>query len=135
MKVTLKKGVDGYAGTTDTWMGQRSPENTSNMGGSVILKTFRTSDRMLMERFDLSSIPAFATVLDARLEMFVETNGYPSADGRFDFCDPLAVNIEFAMNNGFGGFSRFCGGAWFSFHSVSFLSVCETDVNGIRVLP
>lgn len=69
--VSLQDGVNGYNGTTDTYIAQASP--TSNYGTSTTLvadgdrPTRSGKDSSVLLRWDLSSIPAHATVTGVSL--------------------------------------------------------------------
>jgi hypothetical protein len=76
-EVTLQNGLDGYTGWEDAWITEDNP--TTNYG--TIDKAhlqYYTSDRQL-HKFDLSSIPAGATIDSAVLEIYVYkvTRGTP----------------------------------------------------------
>jgi len=67
--VTLQDGLNGYTGTTDTWLNSDYP--TTNYGtidqGHL---QYNTQDRQL-HRFDVSSIPSNATVTSATISFYV----------------------------------------------------------------
>jgi hypothetical protein len=69
VSVTLQQGVSGYAGTTDTYIDAWAV--TSNFGSSTTLGVRATNIRSALLRFDLGSIPAGATVLEAKLGLYV----------------------------------------------------------------
>jgi len=78
INVTLQDGLNGYTGTTDTWLNSDSP--TTNYGtldqGHL---QYSTQDRQL-HQFDLSSIPSNATITSATLSFYVfsVTGGTPN---------------------------------------------------------
>lgn len=74
--VTLRPGSSGYQGMTDTTL--RSDATTTNYGAAVDLLVDGDPDYATLMRWDLSAIPAGATVLDAKLVLEVFN---PSASG------------------------------------------------------
>jgi hypothetical protein len=67
--VTLQDGLNGYAGTTDTWLNSDYP--TTNYGTGVLAHLqYNTQDRQL-HQFNLSSIPSNATITSATLSFYV----------------------------------------------------------------
>jgi sugar lactone lactonase YvrE len=72
LTVSFVQGVDGYSGARDTFIDIYSP--THNMDGLpyLAIRPYREDQgRASLLRFDVSSIPANATVLDARLALHV----------------------------------------------------------------
>lgn len=66
----------------DTWIGVRDDEGTHNYGGATQLRTYSNdltggNTRFTLIRFDLSSLPAGATIMDARLDFTAEAILYP----------------------------------------------------------
>ncbi|MFZ8965586.1 MAG: DNRLRE domain-containing protein [Steroidobacteraceae bacterium] len=74
--VTLRQGVNSYQGMTDTTL--RSDTATTNYGAATDLLVDGEPDYATLMRWDLSSIPAGVTVLEARLVLEVFN---PSASG------------------------------------------------------
>ena len=70
--LVLQQGLDGYAGTEDTYIDRWNvTRNTASGTGLVV----RTGDvRAALIRFNLSAIPSQAVVTSAQLEMFIEQN-------------------------------------------------------------
>jgi len=67
--VTLQDGLNGYAGTRDSWLNSDYP--TTNYGADVSAHLqYVTPDRQL-HSFDLSSIPSNATITSATLSFYV----------------------------------------------------------------
>jgi len=78
VNVTLQDGLNGYAGTTDTWLNSDYP--TTNFGNDIQDHLqYTTQDRQL-HRFDVSSIPSSATVNSATIYFYVYsvTGGTPA---------------------------------------------------------
>ncbi len=65
--ISLQDGVDGYAGTSDTYLDRYLPNH--NEGGSGALKLKRETNHVLV-RFDLPSLPAGTSLLTATLELY-----------------------------------------------------------------
>ncbi len=74
--VTLRQGTNGYQGMTDTTL--RSDTATTNYGAATDLLVDGEPDYATLMRWDLSPIPAGATVLEAKLVLEVFN---PSASG------------------------------------------------------
>lgn len=73
------QGYNGYEGATDTYLNDEAPEATHGTETKVHAKGFGPVKRILI-RFDLSDIPAYAEIVDARLELYVsERYGNPTA--------------------------------------------------------
>ncbi|MGC8785986.1 MAG: DNRLRE domain-containing protein, partial [Anaerolineae bacterium] len=66
--VTLQQGVLGYAGTTDTYITSSSP--SMNFGRQANLRVRDDDSSVSLIRFDLSSIPAQASVNQAILRIY-----------------------------------------------------------------
>jgi len=76
--VTFQDGLNGYAGTTDTWLNSDYP--TTNYGGDVQDHLQYTTQDRQVHRFDVSSIPSSATVNSATIYFYVYnvTGGTPA---------------------------------------------------------
>jgi hypothetical protein len=66
--VTLQDGAMGYTGTQDTYISQWQP--TTNYGGNVTMLARQGYVRSMLVRFDVSSIPARATIQQATLSLY-----------------------------------------------------------------
>ena len=77
IEVVLQQGVDGYMGTTDTYL--NAWDTGSNYGSTTYLAV-RTQDvQVALLRFDLQGVlPANAQVEQARLELWVASRSNPS---------------------------------------------------------
>ena len=72
----FEQGVDGYTGFRDTTLFEDLPANAGGGIDGIFSGTIRTSFlRRALIAADLSSIPADAVVVSARLEMVVERSG------------------------------------------------------------
>lgn len=80
--VTFQEGSGGYAGARDTTLDAWAPY--SNFGGEGSLRVHAYDVRSALLMFDLSSIPKWAHVVEARLELYAEGR---SADASL----PIAV--------------------------------------------
>lgn len=70
VQVTLRRGLDGYDGVRDTYLKEEAPNTSHGSEQNVhIRESYNTHKRALM-RFDLSSIPRQATIVEARLALF-----------------------------------------------------------------
>jgi hypothetical protein len=67
----------GYTGTTDTYISVWEP--TTNYGGSVTLLIRQGDVRSALVRFDLSALPAGATIQEARLGLYALERSNPNA--------------------------------------------------------
>lgn len=65
--IVLSQGLNGYAGTTDTWL--NSFATSTNYGAADRFQVRGGGQASALVRFDLSSLPAGATILDAYLQM------------------------------------------------------------------
>ncbi|EKD42045.1 MAG: hypothetical protein ACD_73C00357G0002, partial [uncultured bacterium] len=68
----------------DTWLGSNAEESAASFGGDTILQTYSTvsaggNARVSLLKFDLSQIPAGATITDAKIEFYVQSIDYPSS--------------------------------------------------------
>jgi hypothetical protein len=68
IRVTLQEGEMGYTGTQDTHISQWQP--TNNYGGNVTMLARQGYVRSMLVRFDVSSIPAGATIQQATLSLY-----------------------------------------------------------------
>ena len=68
--VVLQEGLNGYAGTSDTYIDTYS--KTSNFGNTATMIGAENQEALV--RFDLSSIPSDATVSSATLEFYISSN-------------------------------------------------------------
>lgn len=69
---TLQNGLNGYAGAVDTWMDDARPTTNFNSGSEAnFLRVYADGHQNTLIRFDVSSIPDNATVLEARLELMI----------------------------------------------------------------
>ncbi len=68
IRVTLQDGAMGYTGTQDAHISQWQP--TTNYGGNVTLLARQGHVRSMLVRFDVSSIPAGATIHQATLSLY-----------------------------------------------------------------
>jgi len=76
--ITLQQGRDGYAGVQDTYLNSWYP--TLSYGRASLLQ-IRSGDLMApLLRFDLSSIPRQATVVEAILTLYAVSGGYYEED-------------------------------------------------------
>lgn len=77
--VTLRDGVDGYAGTRDTFISGGMP--TTSFGMLDMLQWTTTPDSSALIRFEeiQAAVPAGSVIEDAVLELNVIGNGSPSA--------------------------------------------------------
>ena len=75
--LVLQDGLDGYAGTMDAEI--YSSATSTNYGGATYIRTYHNGYRRLLVGFDLSGVPAGATISDAKLELYCYGYGYPSA--------------------------------------------------------
>jgi hypothetical protein len=67
--VTLQRGLNGYAGVTDTWIDEWYPTQNFNQGVDInFLRLYADGHQNALIRFDLSTLPAGATAASARLE-------------------------------------------------------------------
>ncbi|MCD6518678.1 MAG: DNRLRE domain-containing protein [Anaerolineae bacterium] len=67
-ELILQQGYLGYSGVRDTYISQWQP--TTNYGGNVTMIVRQGDIRSSLVWFDLSSVPAGATILEARLELY-----------------------------------------------------------------
>jgi hypothetical protein len=66
--VTLQHGLNGYTGVKDTWINNYDPN--LNFNGETKLNVQGTEDIKTLVRFDLSPIPAGATITSATLSLY-----------------------------------------------------------------
>jgi hypothetical protein len=68
--IVLQNGLEGYAGTTDTWINDEAPDTNYNSGSSAsFLIVGSNNHQSALIRFDLSAIPSNAYILSAVLEL------------------------------------------------------------------
>ncbi len=65
--LVLSQGVNGYAGTTDTWL--NSFATSTNYGGADRFQVRGGGQASALVRFDLSPVPSGVTILSARLQL------------------------------------------------------------------
>jgi hypothetical protein len=69
--VILQNGLDGYAGASDTWIDRWNPTQNYDETDRDFLRIRSDMQQSPLIRFDLSPIPAGATVLSARLDLLI----------------------------------------------------------------
>ena len=74
--VTLQQGVDGYQGTSDTFISTWSPSSNFNVQASLIVKNDSVYSSLL--RFDVSSIRAGSTLRQATLRLYGYVRNKPN---------------------------------------------------------
>lgn len=74
--VTFQQGIDGYSGCEDTRISAENPDQ--NFGEEELILGMKGRANVLI-RFDVSSIPANATIVDAELEIWVYNYGQRTA--------------------------------------------------------
>ena len=67
-RLTLQQGANGYAGADDTWIDGWSPD--TNYGNSDTMKVRSGGWMSSLVRFDLSQVPAGATIIEADLALW-----------------------------------------------------------------
>ncbi len=79
--VAFQDGVSptaGYAGTSDTYIWDTNPGTNYGADTSMVVDyniTTETDQRKALLKFDLSSIPTTATIISAKLDLYVNTEG------------------------------------------------------------
>ena len=79
--ITLQEGVSptaGYAGTVDTYIWDTNPDTSRATETTIIADPavgVETDQRKSLLKFDVSSIPANATIVGARLDLYISTEG------------------------------------------------------------
>jgi hypothetical protein len=73
--VMFQDGVNGYTGTRDTYTYDVSPGTVRGSETTMVQDKNPTDDRLSLLSFDLSSIPANATITSASLDFYVDTEG------------------------------------------------------------
>ncbi|HEY9583520.1 MAG TPA: DNRLRE domain-containing protein [Candidatus Paceibacterota bacterium] len=79
--ITLQEGVSptaGYAGTIDTYIWDTTADTTRGTETTIIADPavgVETDQRKGLLKFDVSSIPSDATIVGARLDLYVSTEG------------------------------------------------------------
>jgi hypothetical protein len=69
--VVIQQGLDGYAGATDSYLNKWIPGK--NYGFDGYIRTHTSGEQVGLLRFDLSALPANATIISATLSLFLET--------------------------------------------------------------
>ena len=73
--MTFQDGLDSYAGTRDKYIWDLEP-NTDHGGDPTIVQDINPSDeRRSLLLFDLTSIPAGATIISSELQFYVDQEG------------------------------------------------------------
>lgn len=71
-ELVLQNGLNGYAGTTDTWMDEARPTTNFNSGSEAnFLRVYADGHQNALIRFDLAGIPPGSIVESARLELYI----------------------------------------------------------------
>jgi hypothetical protein len=86
--VTLQDGLNGYAGTTDTYIDLGNAD--TNWGAADRVRTKTTENADALVRFDLSGLPADATIKEAKLRLYaIDNTGIrPIAQDELAFARP-----------------------------------------------
>jgi hypothetical protein len=71
-RLLLQQGRDGYMGTSDTFIHSYSPDTAASDRSRLKLKGPDVASPII--RFDLTKLPAGATIVEAELVFFVESN-------------------------------------------------------------
>lgn len=77
-QVALQDGIDGYAGTADTYVWSLSTEQGNAKGTETTFVAdynSGTDERYSLLKFDLSSIPSNATIVGCDLYLYIDTEG------------------------------------------------------------
>jgi len=95
--ITLQEGLDEYAGTADTYIDLGNPD--TNWGEADRLRTKTTENADALVRFDLSGIPAGATITQATLRLYaIDHTGFrPVNDVLKKAREAISVNGIFFM--------------------------------------
>ncbi len=72
---SFQDGVNSYAGTRDTYLYDVNPETAHGADITMVQDKNVGDDRTSQLLFDLSSIPADATIVSAELQFYVDTEG------------------------------------------------------------
>jgi len=78
--ITLQNGLNGYAGTLDTWIDEWRPAQNFNSGGDAnFIRIYTDGHQNTLVYFGLDSIPAGATIQGAELQLKIgsRTNSNP----------------------------------------------------------
>jgi len=78
--VTLQQGSDGYTGSEDTYIYQNAPDD--NYCSQDVLNVGREQQYAGLVRFDLSSIPSDARIVEAALQLYA--SGWDGSDMTID---------------------------------------------------
>ena len=72
--VSLQDGMNGYSGTTDTWIDEWRPAQNFNSGGDInFIRVYADGHQSGLIRFDLFPIPAGALIQSADLELMISS--------------------------------------------------------------
>ncbi|MBM4431046.1 MAG: DNRLRE domain-containing protein, partial [Chloroflexi bacterium] len=71
--LTLQQGTDGSSGCQDTYIYAYDPDNSDDYWSLPQIKVGDRQRHAALIRFDLSTVPTDATVMDAQLQLFAES--------------------------------------------------------------
>lgn len=75
----LQQGLNGYTGTTDTWVSAQTwdnpPQYTVNYGQNTVVEVSRGGRDNGLWRFDLTSVPTNSVIVSATLSLYNQTPG------------------------------------------------------------
>ncbi len=75
VSLVLQEGLDGYAGTRDTYLADYDADR--NFGGATTMQTYHDGRYRVLVAFDLSAVPAGATIQSAKLKLYCTKYSYP----------------------------------------------------------